>query len=201
MAIDSNAITLAAPKQRYEIADYLKVGGKYYLMGTGFTSINESSGAQEDSKTYVNDKETTTWLKGFQREFSYDNDLIISEVPVVALREVSLRGLTGTKAMFEYVRSDLFMPKAAAEDNTNFYARHFIVSAIPDSEEGEGADTITSSGKLKPIGSMTEGWFDMATMTFTEDSNAYETAKSVINSILSANSASEDKTADEAANN
>ena len=176
MAIDSNVVTLTAPKQRYEIADYLKVGDTYYLMGAGFTSINESYGAQEDSKVYVNDKEQTTWLKSFQREFQYDYDLIVSEKAVVALREVGARGLTGTDAMFEYVKVDLFRPKSNDAENSSFYARHFIVSCVPDSEEGEGADTITNSGTLKTVGNMTEGWFDIKTNSFSADANAAATA-------------------------
>lgn len=191
MAIDSNAITLAAPKQRYEIADYLKVGGTYYLMGAGFTSINESYGAQEDSKVYVNDKETTTWLKSFQREFSYNNDLIFSEKAIAALREVGERGLTGTQAMFEYVRVDLFRPKSNDDSNSEFYARHWIVSCVPDSEEGEGADTITNTGTLKTVGNMDEGWFNVTENTFTKDASAAATAAAVDESASSGTTGAE----------
>lgn len=180
MAINSTDVKLTAPKQRWEIADYLKVGDTYCLMGSGFTSINETFGAQEDSKVYVNDKEQTTWLKSFQREFPYNNDLIVSEKAVLALREVGQRGLTGTKAMFEYVRVDLFKPKAVGDDNADFYARHFIVSCVPDSEEGEGAETVTGSGSLKTVGNMTEGWFNIKTASFTADDTAAETAQSVL---------------------
>lgn len=179
MAINDNVVTLTAPKQRYEIADYLKIGEDYVLMGAGFTSINEAFGAQEDSKVYVNDKEQTTWVKSFQREFAYNCDLIRSERAVAALREVGIRGLTGTQAMFEYVRVDLFSPKEVGADNASFYARRFIVSCVPDSEEGEGAETITDSGTLKPIGNMVEGWFDIQTKTFTEDKTAADTAFAV----------------------
>lgn len=176
MAINNTDITLTAPKQRYDIADYLKVDDAYCLMGAGFSTINENTGAQEDSKVYVNDKETTTWVKGYQREFPYECDLIASEDAVMALREVGQRGLTGTNAMFEYVRVDLFRPKSALESNADFYARHFIVSCVPDSEEGEGADTMTNSGTLKTVGGMTEGWFDVSANTFTKDNDAASTA-------------------------
>ena len=182
MAIDSSVVKLTAPKQRWEIADYLKVGDEYCLMGSGFTSINETYGGQEDSKVYVNDKERTTCLKSFQREFPYNNGLIVSEKAVIALREVGERGLTGTAAMFEYIRVDLFMPKAAGDDNTEFYSRHFVVSCVPDSEEGEGAETVTGSGTLKTVGNMTEGWFNIQTPGFTADANAATTAQGVLNS-------------------
>lgn len=175
MAITSTNGRLAAPRKRHEIADYLKVGDTYVLMGTGFTTINETYGAQEDGKVYVNDREQSTTVTSYQREFPYNCDLIDSQEAVAALREVGIRGLTGTEAMFEYVRVDLFHPKANQAANTEFYARHFIVSCIPDSEEGEGAETVTSTGSLKPFGGMEEGWFDIEDSTFTADTFAYGT--------------------------
>lgn len=167
MAISSNVANLAAPRKRHEIADYLKVDSAYVLMGSGFTTINENYGAQEDSKVYVNDKEQSTTVDSYQREFPYNCDLIDSQDAVAALREVGERGLTGLDAMFEYVRVDLFQPRSTEANNKEFYARHFIVSCIPSGEEGEGAATITNSGSLKPFGGMTEGWFDVDTKTFT----------------------------------
>lgn len=168
MAI-SSATTKAAPQNRHMIADYLGVDGENYLMGLGFTSINETHGAQESSKTYVNEKTATTWLTGYEREFSYENDLITSEKPVIALRDVGKRGLTGTDAMFDYYRVDLFDPKSKDDTNTSFYARHFIVTAVPDSEEGDGGAELTDSGTLKVVGDMEEGWFDVKAKTFTAD--------------------------------
>ena len=35
---------------RNAIADYLEVGATYELMGTGFTSLNESPGAQQTAR-------------------------------------------------------------------------------------------------------------------------------------------------------
>lgn len=167
MAIDSSTLNIAAPVKRHKIADYLMVGDTYYLMGTGFTTIDESFGAQEDGKIYVNDVQTTTWLKSYEPEFSYNCDLISTQKPVTALREVGIRRLTGTDAMFYYVRVDLFQPKSEDSDNSLFYARRFVVSAIPDSEEGEGGEYLTDSGTLKPVGDMEEGYFNISTNEFT----------------------------------
>lgn len=173
MPIDTKTLNISAPVKRHKIADYLEVDGALHLMGTGFTSINESFGAQEEGKIYVNDVQTTTWLNSYEPEFSYECDLISTEEAVKALREVGIRRLTGTDAMFRYVRVDLFQPKSEEDDNTQFYARRFIVSAIPDSEEGEGGENMTDSGTLKPVGDMEEGYFDLSTKTFTaNDSTA-----------------------------
>lgn len=181
MSIDGTKVKVAATKKRHEIADYLKVGNKFCLMGIGFTSLNEKYGAQEDGKAYVSSKELHTTVTSYQREFPYNCDLIVSEDAIMALREVGERGLTGTDAMFEYVRVDLFMPKSNGDDNAEFYARHFVVSAVTDGEDGEGAETIVDSGTLKPFGDMKEGWFKVGdTAAFTEDANAYLTALSAV---------------------
>jgi len=167
MAVDETTVSIKAPEIRYRIADYLRVDGTYSLMGSGFNSIDENYGATESSKAYVNDKTTTTWVTGYEREFAYECDLIISQAPVKALRDVGKLGLTGSDAMFEYVRVDLFNPYSTDSGNTKFYARHFVVSAVPDSDTGEGASEIVHSGTLKAVGDMTEGWFDTSDLSFT----------------------------------
>lgn len=172
MAVDSTQVAISAPSYRFEEPDYLKVKGTYYLMGTGFTQLDETHGAQETTKTYINDKTSTSFIKGYQREFPYNYDYIREQVAVNALRQVGRKCLTGTDAMFEYVRVDLKEPKSSDASNTAYYARHFIVSAIPDSDTGEGASEIIGSGTLKAVGDMTVGWFDISTKEFTEDENA-----------------------------
>ena len=39
---------------RNAIADYAEIDGTYELMGTGFTTLDESPNAQTDSETYIN---------------------------------------------------------------------------------------------------------------------------------------------------
>lgn len=172
MAVDSTQVSISAPSYRYEEPDYLKVNGVYYLMGTGFTQLDETHGAQETTKTYINDKTSTSYIKGYQREFPYNYDYIREQPAVNALRQVGRKSLTGVDAMFEYVRVDLKEPKSSDEDNTSYYARHFIVSAIPDSDTGEGASEIIGSGTLKAVGDMSVGWFDISAKEFTEDETA-----------------------------
>ncbi|MCD8007675.1 MAG: hypothetical protein LUF68_01845, partial [Clostridiales bacterium] len=94
MAVDESVVTLRAPEIRYKIADYLKIDGTWYLCGLGFNTLDETHGAQESSKAYVNDKTTTTWVTGYEREFPYDCDLIISQEPIKALRDEGKKGLT-----------------------------------------------------------------------------------------------------------
>ena len=50
---------------RNAIADYMDVNGTFELMGTGFTSLNESPNAQTDSETYINESTTSTDITGY----------------------------------------------------------------------------------------------------------------------------------------
>lgn len=182
MSINPNTIKITAPERRYRIFDYLRPTptSKYVQLGSGVNSLDESYGVQEQTKTYTKDKEATSITLGYQRGFSYNLDLIVSEEALEALREVGERGLTGTDAMFEYVRVNLFQPKATTEGNSSFYARHWIVSALPDGENGTGGEIVSHTGNLKPVGGMDEGYFDITTGEFTKDDKAYSATMTII---------------------
>lgn len=67
---------------RNQVADYLNVGTtdeQWVLMGAGFNSLDENPSAQTESKTYINDKSATSYIKGYQTQFPFDTDLIKSE--------------------------------------------------------------------------------------------------------------------------
>lgn len=169
MAVN-DTVTLSAPELRYMVSDYIMIDTAYELAGTGFNKLDENYGAQESSKAYINDKNTTTTVTGYNREFPYECDLIASEKVVKAFKDVAELGLTGTNAMFDYVRVNLYEPSAATQDNKSFFARRFIVTCVPDSSAGEGASEITMSGTLKVVGDPEIGKFDIATKKFTKDS-------------------------------
>ena len=61
---------------RNAIADYAEVDGTYELMGTGFTTLDESPNAQTDSETYINESTASTDITGYETEFSYESRLI-----------------------------------------------------------------------------------------------------------------------------
>ena len=89
--------------QRHEFADYLNCGTSetpdWQLMGTGFTSLNESPNAQTNTKKYVNEKSSTTSITQYQTEFSYDADLIASELAITTLYKIARDHKTGSDAV------------------------------------------------------------------------------------------------------
>ena len=167
MAVDQTKVSVPNPVMRNKVADYLKVNDKYVLMGVGFETLDESPNAQSMQKTYVNQATATTIIKSYQTEFPYTADMIISEAAVVALYKCGRDHLTGTDAMFQYVRVDLFDP-VEGEAN-NYKAREFIVSNEVSGNTGNGGDPLTLAGTLKCVGDPVFGTFNTTTAEFTPD--------------------------------
>ena len=154
--------------QRHEFADYLNCGTSetpdWQLMGTGFTSLNESPNAQTNTKKYVNEKSSTTSITQYQTEFSYDADLIASELAITTLYNIARDHKTGSDAVLEYVRVELWDP--ATENSTNeFKARKFsVANSVADVG---GDDDIQVSGTLHAQGDPVNGTFNTTTKAFT----------------------------------
>ena len=77
-------------RNRILVADYLKVGEEFVLMGTGFTDINESPNAKTNKKQYVNDKSPTSSIVSYEAEFSYETDQIRDEKVLLELGSLAL---------------------------------------------------------------------------------------------------------------
>ena len=137
---------------RNKIADYIKVGDKFELMGTGFKSVNESPSAQTDSTTYINETSSSTDIIGYETELWKDG------------RDHH----TGGDAQHEYVRVDLYNPIGnPTETAALFKARKFIVANEVSDYEGDGGEKISVSGTLHAVGDPIQGKFDTVTKTFT----------------------------------
>ena len=157
--------------QRYMIGDYLECGSDsskaYELMGAGFNTLDESPGAQSDSKTYINDKSASSNVKGYQTVFAFESDMIKSEKAVMELYKVGRNHLTGADAQKNYVRVDLYDP--VAEHENLYRARKFLISVEVADCKGSGGETIVVSGNLNAVGDPVEGYFDTSTKTFTTE--------------------------------
>lgn len=156
---------------RFKIADYLNIGTsdtpEYAFMGAGFNTLDETVGAQTDSKTYINDKTATTTVKGYQTEFPYDTDMVRDGKAGMALYKVGRDHLTGQDAEFDYVRVDLYDP---VENKSNlFKARKFRVAAVVSDSKGNGGEVMVNTGTLSCVGDPIQGYFNTATKTFSTE--------------------------------
>lgn len=153
---------------RNAIADYLEVGSTYELMGTGFTSLNESPGAQTDSETYINETTESTDITKYATEFPYESRLIPSQKAIYKLYKQGRDHATGEDAKANYVRVDLFNPIGTPSGETAEYtARQFVVANEVSDIEGDGGEKISVSGTLHSVGDPIQGKFDTVAKKFT----------------------------------
>lgn len=153
---------------RNAIADYIEVNGAFELMGTGFTSLNESPSAQTDSETYINETTSSTDITGYETEFSYESRLIPSQKAIYMLYKDGRDHATGDKAIHTYVRVDLFnLIGTASETSAEYTARQFAVANEVSDIEGDGGEKISVSGTLHAVGDPIQGKFNTVSKTFT----------------------------------
>lgn len=163
--MDSSRIS----NMRYQIADYLMVSDEAELMGTGFTSLNESPSAQTDSVTYINERTSSTDITGYETEFAYEANHIPSQKAITTLWKDGRDHHTGADAQHEYIRVDLYNPVKNAEDGASLYkARKFTVANEVSDYEGDGGEKVSVSGTLHAVGDPIQGAFDTVKKTFTE---------------------------------
>lgn len=157
---------------RSDISDYLliKSTGKFALMGAGFNTLNETVGAQVESKTYIDDKTESSTIKGYKTQFPFDTDLIVETAETEAIEELYYIGRdhkVGSDAEREYIRVELFAP-AATGSTRYFKARKFKVAVEVSNFNGAGGETVTASGNLNCVGDPIIGYFDIQEKVFVE---------------------------------
>ncbi len=153
--------------QRHQIADYLNIGTSespnWVLMGVGFTSLNETFGAESESSKYVNEASESSSVTSYKSVFPFEAHLIKSQEAVNALYTVGRNHLVGAEAEFEYCRVELFEGKASAE--STYAARKFLVSVEASSLEGDKKQSV--KGNLNAVGDPVDGYFNTKTPAFT----------------------------------
>ena len=155
--------------KRHDFADYLDIGNSeksnFVLMGTGFTKLDETPGAQTKKKKYINEKASSSSITSYETVFPFESDLIVEQEAVLALYTVGRNHLTGSDAEFQYVRVELWDPKDGDASGSEFAARLFTVSTEISNISGD--DEIAVSGNLNAVGDPVDGTFNTKTRTFT----------------------------------
>ena len=159
---------------RHQIADYLGIRTvaagvtttTFYLMGTGFTKIDEDPKAVVHTSGYVSDKNKSSSITGYDRTFPFDFEFIKAQEAVDALVAVAHDDKIGADAEFDFIRVDLY----EAGDATGAYrARKWAVCAEISSITGEPQGVVKGSGVLHTVGDAIPGEFVVSTKVFTPD--------------------------------
>ncbi|MZK53654.1 hypothetical protein [Clostridium beijerinckii] len=160
------------------IADYLNIAPTaaepdYRLMGYGFNTLNETFGAQVDTKTYVNESTASSTTRAYQSQFPYDYDLAVDgegKYDTAApeyLQEIGELHKTGSDCETDYVKVKMYKP--VVEGSTRYFeARKFVVSIEPTNTNGAGGETMVATGNLNCMGNPVLGYWDSVEQTFTE---------------------------------
>ena len=160
---------------RNAIADYAEIDGTYELMGTGFTTLDESPNAQTDSETYINESTASTDITGYETEFSYESRLIPSQKAIYKLWKMGRDHATGTDAQLKYVRVELFnaiyeiidgYTREAGVRNLERTITSVLRKCAQKIAAGE-TEKISVSGTLHAVGDPIQGKFDTVSKKFT----------------------------------
>lgn len=161
---------MAGVKQRRSIANYLKIEEAFYLMGAGFTELNESPSAQTTSKRYVNDKSATKGISGYDWQTAFTTDVIASEKAIEHICNIGKYQMTGSEAETEYIIVDL--DEALSVSDGDYRARKFnIAIEVADFSDEDGE--MTASGNLLGIGDPIPGKFNTKTKEFVDGDFEY----------------------------
>ncbi|MGL5149057.1 MAG: hypothetical protein ACRC7N_00585 [Clostridium sp.] len=154
-------------KQRRKYANYLNVGKtteEFVLMGAGFTDLNEQPSAQTTSKRYVNDKNATKSIVGYDWSTPFTTDMIRSEKAVDFICNIGELQKVGSDAESDYIIVDL--DKAIAAKQNTFTARKFRVAIEVASFDNNDGD-MSAAGNLLGVGDLIVGEFNTTTKSFT----------------------------------
>ena len=152
---------------RSDVADFLycDIGDKqgFFLMGLGFTALDENPNAQAEQRAYINHRSASSIIRGYETQFPFATDLIQSEPPIMKILDIGRNQRRGSAAETEYVRVEAFLPTGITDIHPE---RKFKVSIEVADQTGEGAQMVECSGNLNQVGDFTPGVFNIVTRTF-----------------------------------
>lgn len=121
--------------QRHKIADFIDVSNtstpRFEKLGEGVTALNESPNAKTKSSKYINNPSATKTTTGYETQFPFTSDLIVSEIAIKKVYNIGTSQLTGGDCQMDYVRVDLFEPAGtyakttdtSISDNKTYYEK------------------------------------------------------------------------------
>lgn len=125
------------------------------MLGEGFTSLDENTNAQTESKAYICDASQTTTTTGYERSFSFSTDFIWSKNAIRKIYNVARNGVVGEDAVVEYYRLEKFkgdQTNPPVAGTVEYIGRRFEVAIEVASMTGGGGEEIVISGNLNAQG-------------------------------------------------
>lgn len=156
-----------AIRKRKIQANYIEIENKYVLVGTGFTELTESFGAQTSSKRYINQASATQSITGYEWSASFTADQIKDEKAVEFILSIAEEEKLGEDTETNFLIIDLDKPSA----DGGFRARKRTVAISVDSTEDNDGE-LGYSGSFLGMSDVVVGTAKIAEetgeVTFTE---------------------------------
>lgn len=160
---------MAIKRMAWNTAHYLGVPSgsteTIYLLGSGIKSLNQSPSPKTTSDAYINDRNASPSITGYDNKFNVDYDDIVDDQAVQALQAIGKEQIIGADAEFNYYRVDLI----ATPDEGEYPAYRYRVVCVPGDESNESVSVVSASCTLQQVGDMSKGTFNLSTKTFTAD--------------------------------
>lgn len=134
-------------------------------LGTGFTEISEDWSPNTESTQYVNMKNASNTVKGYEFSTDLEREYVSDEVQT-AIDELFRSFPTGSACETYYYR----FYKTDSVGENGYKAIKLPVTVAPSSTGGAGGDTLTSTVQLNGNGDAVEGTVTVSASgyTFTE---------------------------------
>lgn len=138
-------------------------------LGDGFTELQEDWGPDVESTQYVNMKNKSSTVKGYEFSMDAEREYISDDVQTV-IDELFKDLPTGAQCETDYYR--FYKTDAVSGSTTSFKAIKVPVIVCPSTTGGAGGDILKSAIQIKGNGDVVKGTIAVGsggTYTFTAD--------------------------------
>ncbi|MDY2656876.1 MAG: hypothetical protein SOV75_07680 [Candidatus Limiplasma sp.] len=162
---------MAKKRMAWETAHYLGIVTEsdtetIHLLGVGVKSLNRSPAPQTTTNAYINDRNASPTVTGYQNSFTVNYDDIVDDEAVKALQAVADEQKVGADAEFYYYRVDLL----DGEEAGGYKAVRYRVTCEPGDETNEASQIVSATCVLRQVGDLTKGTMALSPeVKFTPD--------------------------------
>lgn len=142
----------------------------FYQMGTGFLKLTEENSPQVDNVAYVNNRNDSPVIIGYQNKWAYEAHYIEGNTVCDDLAAIAREQKTGTDCERQVVDVELHNPVTGDGITTTYRARKAVVAVEATGPNGDPKSITKLSGNMHQIGDIVMGTFNTTTKAFTADS-------------------------------
>ena len=162
---------MSAQIMRYMILYFINTGTTaepvWAPLGKGFTKLDESPNPQVEQKTYIDEKSSSPTIKSYEPSFPFEAELWRGEAGLMTLYQIARDRKVGSEAVVDVVATDFTVTDAGAAVAAPSARRMNMAVEVTDLVTGEGGEVLTMSGNLNQVGDAIEGYFTLATKTWS----------------------------------